>query len=218
MKRISIPTGEFLKNIWQLHEDEVLRVTVALLARSMGVSIADVSAMARKQVRKGLLKYEKYQELQLTPTGKLEAMMQLRAHRIWETYLHQVLDFDLQSIHQQALQLENGSFPELILRMEEKLGFPAFDPHGDPIPDAKGYITDHKGVRRLTALKKGGRGIIIRMSYSNPHQVKVYDKNGLSLGSEVFVEETKDGDWLKLQSGGVQFDLSFDVANLIFVK
>jgi DtxR family Mn-dependent transcriptional regulator len=217
MKRVSISTGEFLKNIWQLHEDEQLRVTVTLLARSMSISTADVSAIARKLVRSGHLKYEKYKELRLTTDGRLGAMMQLRAHRIWETYLYKEMGFDLQSVHQQALLLENGSSSELISRMDEKLGFPAFDPHGDPIPDAKGFIAVHKGAIRLSGLKRGEKGTIVRLNYSNPRFVRVYDKTGLALESVVLVEETDENDMMKLKMGDVSFELSFDTANLIFV-
>lgn len=80
----------------------------------------------------------------MTKTGKQVAIQIIRKHRLWEVFLHSKLNFSWDEVHEVAEQLEHIHSEKLTQRLEEYLGFPHYDPHGDPIPSANGELKEPK--------------------------------------------------------------------------
>lgn len=108
------------------------------LAESVGVAPATANSMLKKLREKQWVDYEKYGAIDLTQTGENIALQLIRKHRLWETFLHDTLGFTWDEVHEVAEQLEHIHSEKLIARLDEFLGFPTQDPHGDPIPDPDG--------------------------------------------------------------------------------
>ena len=127
----------YIKAIYHLeHEHEL--VGTNLLAAAMQTKPASVTDMLKKLEAKKLLHYEKYRGFRLSDQGNKLALTIIRKHRLWEYFLVEKLGFNWDEVHVLAEQLEHVSSEEMIRRLDEFLEHPAFDPHGDPIPDVKG--------------------------------------------------------------------------------
>ena len=110
------------------------------LAAHLGVKPATVNDMLKRLKEKKMIHYEKYGKISLTAEGKKRAAEVLRKHRLWETFLYEKLEFTWDEVHEVAEQLEHIQSSKLVDKLDKLLGYPAFDPHGDPIPNAKGEI------------------------------------------------------------------------------
>jgi DtxR family Mn-dependent transcriptional regulator len=127
----------YIKAIYHLeHEHE--SVGTNLLSAAMQTKPASVTDMLKKLEAKKLLHYEKYRGFRLSDQGNKLALTIIRKHRLWEYFLVEKLGFNWDEVHVLAEQLEHVSSEDLIMRLDEFLEHPAFDPHGDPIPDVKG--------------------------------------------------------------------------------
>jgi DtxR family Mn-dependent transcriptional regulator len=113
------------------------RVSTTGLARAMQVSPASASAMVKKLAALGLAEHAPYRGVSLTPDGERVALEVIRHHRLLELYLARTLGIDVADVHDEADRLEHSLSEELEARIDEALGFPTHDPHGDPIPDAE---------------------------------------------------------------------------------
>lgn len=114
------------------------------LAESLQTKPASITDMLKKLKKKKLVSYQAYYGCRLTLEGKQLALMIIRRHRLWEYFLSQKLDFSWDEVHDVAEELEHVSSEKLINKLDAYLGFPRFDPHGDPIPDEKGAIASDK--------------------------------------------------------------------------
>jgi len=126
---------DYLKGIYKL-EDAGGRATVTALARDQGVSPASASAMLKRLAVLGLLEHEPYRGARLTPDGAKVALEVIRHHRLLELYLADTLGLCVEDVHAEADRLEHVISEELEQRIDQALGYPTHDPHGDPIPDA----------------------------------------------------------------------------------
>ena len=111
-------------------------VSVTALARAQEVSPASASAMVKKLAALGLAEHAPYQGVALTPAGDRVALEVIRHHRLLELYLAETLGVHVDDVHDEADRLEHAISEEIEARIDEALGFPTHDPHGDPIPDA----------------------------------------------------------------------------------
>lgn len=135
----SIAEENYIKAIWhlqRLHEE----VSTNLLAAQLQTKPASVTDMLKKLKTKKIVHYEKYQGFYLTNEGKKIALGIIRRHRLWEYFLAEKLKFDWDEVHAVAEELEHVSSKKLIDKLDEYLGFPKVDPHGDPIPDQQGKM------------------------------------------------------------------------------
>jgi DtxR family Mn-dependent transcriptional regulator len=112
------------------------RVTTTGLARAMGVSPASTTAMVKKLAALGLVEHAPYRGITLTTDGEQVALEVIRHHRLLELYLAETLGIAVDDVHAEADRLEHVLSEELEARIDEALGYPTHDPHGDPIPDA----------------------------------------------------------------------------------
>ena len=126
---------DYLKGIYKLQAAGG-RATVTALARDQGVSAASASAMLKKLAVLDLLEHEPYGGARLTPAGEKVALEVIRHHRLLELYLARTLGVAVDDVHDEADRLEHHISEELEERIDQALGYPTHDPHGDPIPDA----------------------------------------------------------------------------------
>ena len=113
------------------------------LSRCLQVSPAAVTDKIKKLSDEKYLRYSKYKGVQLTDKGLAIGQNMVRRHRILELFLHEELGLTWKNVHEEAERLEHAVSDSLINRMESKLGFPKFDPHGDPIPSSDGVLPKH---------------------------------------------------------------------------
>jgi DtxR family Mn-dependent transcriptional regulator len=126
---------DYLKRIYVLQEGG-MRVTITAVARAQGVSPASASAMVKKLALLGLIEHEPYRGSRLTGSGERVALEVIRHHRLLELYLAQTLGLEIDAVHAEAELLEHVLSEELEARIDQALGYPTHDPHGDPIPNA----------------------------------------------------------------------------------
>jgi DtxR family Mn-dependent transcriptional regulator len=125
---------DYLKEIYKLGVSGD-RVTVTALARAVGVSAPSASTMLKKLAALGLLDHRPYKGVLLTDAGERVAVEVIRHHRLLELYLAETLGVHVDQVHDEADRLEHHLSEELEARIDEALGFPTHDPHGDPIPN-----------------------------------------------------------------------------------
>lgn len=143
----------YLKELYKLGQKEVKKVNNIALAKAMDLNPATVLEMVRKLTEKGFVEILPDKSLQLTEEGKKKAVLIVRKHRIWEVFLVNKLHYKWSEVHELAEQLEHIGNEELINRLEEFLGFPAVDPHGDPIPDRQGKLKKNTAIILADAQK-----------------------------------------------------------------
>lgn len=180
---------DYLKAIYHLSETSDGKVSTNALASYLDIKSPTVSDMLGKLQQKKLITYKKYYGVSLTKGGEQVAINIIRKHRIWEVFLHEKLEFGWEEVHEIAEQLEHIESVELTNRLEAFLGFPKFDPHGDPIPDQNGKIKERKAVCFLKDLSIGENAIIVGVNDSSSDFLKYLKQQNLELGQELLVED-----------------------------
>src|SRR5688500_6686566 len=146
--KVSASKENYIKAIYHLQDEEGV-VTTNALAKELDTRAASVTDMLKKLKSQKLLLYEKYQGFKLSPDGRKVALQIVRKHRLWELFLVEKLKFGWEEVHEVAEELEHISSKKLIDRLDEFLGFPKSDPHGDPIPDSSGKLPLKKLINLL---------------------------------------------------------------------
>ena len=178
----------YLKAIYKLAEAEpdASGVSTNRIAAALATRAASVTDMLRRLADKGLLAYEKYRGVQLTPEGRRLALLTIRKHRLWEVFLVQQLGFSWDEVHDVAEELEHVQSPLLMRRLDAFLGHPALDPHGDPIPTEDGAVR-RPATRLLADLLTGEHCLLAAVKNTSAPFLQYLDKVGLQLGAEVEV-------------------------------
>ncbi len=195
---LSFVEENYLKAIYHLSGSGERIVSTNSLAEEMSTTPASVSDMVKKLSQKAVVDYRKYQGVNISEDGKKLALHVIRKHRLWEVFLVDKLRFNWDEVHEVAEQLEHIKSPLLIQRLDEFLGYPKYDPHGDPIPDEDGLFTEKKKVP-LDNLSSGGKGIMVAVNDSSASFLKYLDKMEISIGSKIEVVEV------------IEFDGSMDI-------
>jgi DtxR family Mn-dependent transcriptional regulator len=144
---------DYLREIYKLTEAGG-RATTSVIAERLGVSPPSATGMIKRLTALGLLEHVKYRGVELTPAGRRAALEVVRHHRLLETYLSQTLEMPIDAIHAEADRLEHAISEDLEQRIDEALGRPTHDPHGDPIPNARLEVRTVQ-TRALTDLRAG---------------------------------------------------------------
>ena len=152
---------DYLREIYKL-QGESPRVKTSTLARRMGVAPPSATGMVKKLATLGLADHQLYRGVRLTRTGERIALEVIRHHRLLELYLARTLELGLDAVHAEADRLEHALSEALETRIDEVLGSPTQDPHGDPIPDARLRIVRSE-ARPLTSLKTGEQATVERI-------------------------------------------------------
>lgn len=147
-------SGEnYLKTLYKLSSRKVKKVNNTALANELELNPATVLEMVRKLSAMKLVKVLPDKTIQLTEKGKKKALLIIRKHRLWEVFLTEKLKYNWNEVHALAEQLEHIESADMVDRLDAFLGFPSFDPHGDPIPDRKGKIKLNSSISLSAALK-----------------------------------------------------------------
>ena len=208
----------YLKAIYHLTTVTDTEVSTNAIAEMMETKASSVTDMLKKLAEKDLVNYIKYQGVSLTDKGKLSAKMIVRKHRLWEVFLVDKLNFAWDEVHDIAEQLEHIKSEQLINKLDDFLGNPTEDPHGDPIPDAQGRIA--KTDKQLLAdLAINQIGICVGVKDSSAEFLKYLDKQEIALGSniEIIFKESFDLS-TKIKVNGKELTISNKIANNLFVK
>lgn len=134
----SLAEENYLKAIFKHSHGQAGPVSTNRLAAELNTRAASVTDMLKKLSAKKLISYERYKGVSLTQKGRKVAVTTVRKHRLWEYFLHEKLKFGWNEVHEVAEQLEHINSELLIDRLEEFLGYPRTDPHGEPIPTKDG--------------------------------------------------------------------------------
>jgi DtxR family Mn-dependent transcriptional regulator len=189
------------------------------IAERLRTKASSVTDMLKKLAEKGLLKHRPYHGVDLTAKGRTHALQLVRKHRLWETFLVQELGFGWDEVHDVAEQLEHVASTKLIDRLDEHLGHPGFDPHGDPIPDRNGRIRPRRTVR-LAQCAPGASVRIAAVSETTDGLLRLLDTKGLRIGTQLTVVEAHafDGSMDIKPKTGTVFSLSKDVCHHLQVE
>lgn len=214
---LSLTEENYLKAIYHLSDSGAKSVLTNELAEAMSTKAASATDMIKKLSLKDLITYEKYYGVNVTSKGKTEALLVIRKHRLWETFLVQKLGFNWDEVHEVAEQLEHIHSTRLINKLDEFLGYPKVDPHGDPIPDSKGKIKVIPQIS-LDQTKSGFKGEILSVKDSDPNLLKFLDKIGAKPGKIIKVIEREEYDEsLEVMLDNKKFFISKEVSKNILV-
>ena len=158
---LSAAIQDYLKEIYKLQAEGTQPTTTAI-ARRLGVAPSSATSMLKKLAVLGLVEHSPYRGAELSEAGSKIALEVIRHHRLLEQYLAETLGLPIDAVHAEADRLEHVLSEELEARIDEQLGYPTHDPHGDPIPDA-GLRIDTKALRSLDALEPGEEATVKRV-------------------------------------------------------
>jgi DtxR family Mn-dependent transcriptional regulator len=195
----SFTEENYIKTIYKLSEGNQQEVSTNGLAEALGTKPASVSDMLRKLSAKDIIHYVKYRGVSLTPKGQQIALEIIRKHRLWEVFLVEKLHFTWDEVHEVAEELEHVNSPLLIQRLDEHLGFPRFDPHGDPIPTVEGLVREIPQVT-LADLEAEASGMVVGVKDTQPLFLQYLDKLGIYIGARVKI------------NGKVAYDKSLEIS------
>jgi DtxR family Mn-dependent transcriptional regulator len=183
----------YLKTIYNLSSNNTSVVTNQQLAQKLQLLPGTVTEGLRKLHDLKLVLYEKSYGSRLTAQGAKEALAIVRRHRIWETYLAKELGFSWDEVHAIAEELEHIKNDKLINKLSEILGNPIYDPHGDPIPDAKGKFQKSNFIT-LSQAKSKESYMIMGVSDHSTVFLKYLEKHQLLIGAEIKIKTIEQVD------------------------
>lgn len=214
----SLSEENYLKAIFHLENAYKSGVSTNALAEEMQTKASSVTDMIKRLSDKDLVNYKKYQGVKLSESGKRAAIEVIRKHRLWEVFLVEKLGFNWDEVHEVAEQLEHIKSEKLTNELDKFLEFPKRDPHGDPIPDAKGNFNVGDRVL-LSSLRIGETGICVGVKDSSTEFLQYLDKNNVSLGKKIEVLEKEDFDQsMLIKMDGNELRISNQISTNLFIK
>jgi len=215
----SFTEENYLKAIFKLQEKSGEAIHTNAIAKMLETKAASVTDMVKKLSDKKLLKYKKYHGVELTPTGKRIALETVRKHRLWETFLHDKLNFSWDEVHHIAEQLEHIQADKLTDRLDEFLGFPEYDPHGDPIPNKHGEMITGR-LHLLLTLKENLPCTFNGVADHSPDFLQHLKNINLNLGSTIIINKKNafDHSMAITVNNKRKMVITYKVANNILVK
>ena len=188
----SISEENYLKAIFHLQTEDG-SVSTNALAEKLQTKPASVTDMMKKLSSKNLLHYKPYYGFTLTSDGKRIALGIIRRHRLWEYFLYEKLHFGWEEVHQIAEELEHVSSKKLIDKLDEFLGFPKFDPHGDPIPDNKGKVDTIEQIN-INELPLSKKAIVVNVSNQTKPLLDELAIMNIAIGTTLEVKKKSEYD------------------------
>ena len=183
---VSESAQDYLKAIWKLERSGDM--STSALAESLGVAPASATAMLKKLATLGLVVHERYHGATLTPAGERMALEVVRHHRLLELYLMEALGLTWDQVHQEAERLEHHLSDELEAAIDQALGYPTRDPHGDPIPSPELLLVRDELVC-LSDIEAGNMTVVRRVPDADPELLRYLASLGLVPAEEVTVVE-----------------------------
>jgi len=214
----SIAEENYIKAIWRLQKDQQ-NVTTNELSDELQTKPASVTDMLKRLTEKKLLNYQPYYGVKLTADGKKLALSIIRRHRLWEFFLVNKLQFNWDEVHVIAEELEHVGSQELIDRLDQFLGYPKVDPHGDPIPDKTGKVLQLKQTR-LSDWPLNETATVSGVDNQSAEMLELLRHNKISIGSKLELKRKFDFDGsVEIKMGRqTAFTISKQVAQNLFVS
>lgn len=181
----SLTVENYLKALFNL-SNEKGEVNVNELSKHLDIKMPTVNSMMKKLFEQGLVHYESYKPVRLTETGKKEAALVIRKHRLTEIFLVEKMGFGWEEVHDIAEQVEHVRSTAFFDKMDELLGHPKFDPHGAPIPSKDGKFIKQKH-KRLSECKVGETVVFKSVTDSTKEFLEFLNKKNLKLGLELSI-------------------------------
>jgi DtxR family transcriptional regulator, Mn-dependent transcriptional regulator len=215
---LSLAEENYLKAIYHLSQDGSKAVLTNEIAEVMTTKAASVTDMIKRLSGKGFISYEKYHGVEISGPGKSEALMVIRKHRLWETFLVEKLGFTWDEVHDVAEQLEHIQSFILIEKLDAFLGNPSFDPHGHPIPDKNGKIKEVRQIP-LSEVAIGKSAQVCSVRNSSPPFLQYLNKIGIQIGVTINIlgKEEFDGS-LEAAINGKKTFVTREVADNILIR
>jgi len=215
---MTISEENYIKVIYHLSLVSPKGVNTNAIAGMLETKASSVTDMLKKLSEKDLVSYQKYQGVNLTENGLLSAKMIVRKHRLWEVFLVEKLAFNWDEVHEIAEELEHIKSEALINKLDAFLGFPAFDPHGDPIPNEKGVIQKVNKLL-LSEAELNTEYYCIGVKDSSSEFLKYLDKQKIALGSTFkVIEKESFDDTLTVEVNSIEKIVSNKIANNLYVQ
>lgn len=217
---LSITEENYLKALFKLTSSSLEKFNAGTneMAAHLNVKPATVNDMLKKLKEKNLINYEKYKKITFTPEGKKLALEVLRKHRLWETFLYEKLQFSWDEVHEVAEQLEHIQSERLVNKLDEFLGFPTEDPHGDAIPDIHGNMkTIEKQLLSDGIISQ--KYICVGVKDSSNDFLNYLNKIHVSLGTSIQIIDFENFDQtFQIKINDQFFTISLKVAGNLYVK
>ncbi|WP_029150295.1 metal-dependent transcriptional regulator [Microbacterium indicum] len=179
-------TDDYLKTIYAHTEWQDAAITPSVLASKLGVAPSSVTEMVKKLAAQALVSHEPYRAVTLTDEGLARAVVMTRRHRLIETWLVDEFGYGWDEVHDEAEVLEHAVSDRLLDGIDEKLGFPRFDPHGDAIPRPDGSV-DREPFVQLADAAEGHEGRVLRVLDRDPALLREITLAGIDVGTSVTV-------------------------------
>ena len=208
---------DYLKAIYKI-QTTTGKVSTSALAERMGVTAPSATNMIERLADLGLLRHDRYRGAELTDAGARTALEVIRHHRLWEQFLAEALRVPLDRVHDEAERLEHTLSDDLEERMDDALGHPNFDPHGDPIPNRDGRMSEG-GTVALNELPIGAAAVVRRVPDSDAALLRYLGDLGLLPGGQVrLVKRAPFGGTLFVEVGESRQALGLELARRIMVQ
>jgi DtxR family transcriptional regulator, Mn-dependent transcriptional regulator len=218
MLKYSVSEENYIKTIFHLQQTDDA-VSTNELAAELQAKPASITDMMKKLKVKKLLHYQPYRGFKLSPEGNKVALSIIRRHRLWEYFLAEKLKFTWDEVHEVAEQLEHVSSKKLINKLDEFLGFPRTDPHGDPIPDANGKIEVIKSTE-LALVPVQTVCVVSNVKDQSTAILELLEHKKINIGTRLEVKKRFEFDGsIEIKIGSkAAFAISKELAQKIYVK
>ena len=200
---------DYVKVIYSHTEWQPEPITTSALAARLGLAASSVTEMVKKLVAQGLVTHEPYGAVELTTDGAALALRMIRRHRLIETWLVIEYGYSWDEVHDEAEVLEHALSDRLLDAIDERLGQPTRDPHGDPIPRPDGSVDQPEAVS-LAETEEGATGRIARISDRDPLLLRHLEAEGFAVDEELEVlgrAPFGGGFHVRLVASGTEHDL-----------
>lgn len=215
---ITSTVENYLKALFLLNQQGDTRISTGALACALKLTPGSVTAMLKTLADDGLIDHQLHYGATLTEKGRNLAVHVVRRHRIVELFLVKVLGMGWDEVHKEAEQLEHVVSDDVIDRMDDLLGHPTIDPHGDPIPTRDGSLP-MRSLVRLAYCKEGECVSIARIGDQDTKFLKFAEEQGLTLGSKVdIIHRNESADSITIRSSGHEIILGLSAAGRIEVE
>jgi DtxR family Mn-dependent transcriptional regulator len=217
-RRTNQGAENYAKALYELQGRDASPVGTTAVAERLGVTPASASGMLRRLADEGVVEYTPYHGARLTPEGERLALEVIRHHRLLELFLAEVLGMPWDRVHAEAEVLEHHISEELEELIAAKLGEPAIDPHGDPIPDRDLAVSPDDSVL-LTELEPGEEGVFTRVSDSDASMLRYLAENSIQPGASLLVQSREPfGGPVMVEIGGRTRALGPELAGSMRVR
>jgi DtxR family Mn-dependent transcriptional regulator len=214
----TITEENYIKAIYHLQQEDG-NVSTNELAAELNTKAASVTDMLKKLKTKKLLSYEKYKGVRLSSEGRKLALAIVRKHRLWEYFLVHNLQFGWDEVHEVAEELEHITSKKLVEKLDAFLGFPKFDPHGDPIPDGHGRMAVQAQIN-LIDLPLNKMAEVSAVGSQSTELLELLKHKNIGIGTRLEVKRTFGFDHsieIKVKNQSA-FTISQQLAQALFVK